>query len=373
MRSIIFIFMLLISLSACKSDSNKYQITANIDGVKDGSKVTLRAFKDNKPIEIDTTSVRDGAFSFEGSVEQKDIHLLSIQNVSGSLPFILENKNLKFTLYKDSLSLSKIEGSKENDIAQDFVKSMSSFKKENDALRKEFTEARTKNDTAFLKSFNEKMSAIIEKNQQYNIDFVKDNNNSLFSVLLLENLANSKALTPQEVKEIFSSYSKELQESNSGMRINQKIIATLSTADGAIAPDFTAPSPDGEDITLSEIRGKVTIVDFWAAWCGPCRKENPNVVKVYEKYHDKGLEIIGVSLDGNPRQKDAKQAWINAIEKDGLTWYQVSNLNYFNGPVAKKYNIRSIPATFILDSEGKIVARNLRGPALEKKIAELLD
>lgn len=97
------------------------------------------------------------------------------------------------------------------------------------------------------------------------------------------------------------------------------------------------------------------------------------MVKVYNKYHEKGLEIISVSLDGNPRQKNAKQEWLNAIEKDGLTWHQVSNLNYFNGPIAKKYNIRSIPATFILDSEGKIVAKNLRGPALEQKIAELLD
>ena len=106
--------------------------------------------------------------------------------------------------------------------------------------------------------------------------------------------------------------------------------------------------------------------------CGPCRRENPNVVKVYEQYHDKGLEIIGVSLDGAPNQKDPKKAWLDAIEKDGLEWNHLSSLMYFNDPVAKQYNIKSIPATYILDQEGKIVAKNLRGAALELKIKELL-
>ncbi len=117
----------------------------------------------------------------------------------------------------------------------------------------------------------------------------------------------------------------------------------------------------------------MTIIDFWAAWCGPCRRENPNVVRVYEKYHDQGLEIIGVSLDGQSRQKDPKKTWVEAIKKDKLTWTQVSNLKYFNDPVAQLYNINSIPATFILDKEGKIVYKNLRGRDLELKVQELLN
>lgn len=130
---------------------------------------------------------------------------------------------------------------------------------------------------------------------------------------------------------------------------------------------------NGNPLTLYDIKGKVTIIDFWAAWCGPCRRENPNVVKVYNQFHDKGLEIIGVSLDGTPRQGDAKAAWLKAVEDDKLTWHQVSNLQYFNGPVAKLYDINSIPATYIIDKEGTIIAKNLRGIALEQKIAELLN
>ena len=146
-----------------------------------------------------------------------------------------------------------------------------------------------------------------------------------------------------------------------------------ATEIGQKAPSFSAPSTDGKMIALNDIMGKVTIVDFWAAWCGPCRRENPNVVQVYEKYHDKGLEIISVSLDGNRRQQDPKAAWLQAIEDDKLNWHHVSNLNYFNDPVAKAYNIKSIPATFILDEKGNILAKNLRGNNLENKIAELLN
>ncbi len=373
MKQFILVFSIIFTLLSCNSKPDGFVINGKIDGITDGTKVTLRTIKDRQPSIVDTTSVKNGVFTMTGKAENVDIHFFNFENVQGSLPFILENKELNFTFYKDSLIVSKIEGSRENDIAQTYMKTASKFRKENDDLRKVFQEAQGKGDTLFLKTYGEKSQALKEKNKQFNISFVKEQNNSVFSILLLENLANSNVMPIDEVNTTFKTYSKQLQESASGKRIKGKIDATIATANGSVAPDFTAPTPDGTEITLSKVRGKVTIIDFWAAWCGPCRKENPNVVKVYKKYHDKGLEIVGVSLDGNPRQKDAKKEWLNAIEKDGLTWYQVSNLNYFKGPVAKKYNIRSIPATFILDSEGKIVAKNLRGPALEKKIAELLD
>lgn len=119
-------------------------------------------------------------------------------------------------------------------------------------------------------------------------------------------------------------------------------------------------------VSLKESLGKVTIVDFWASWCGPCRKENPNVVALYKELHSKGLNIIGVSLD-----KEAS-AWKEAIAKDNLSWTQVSNLKYWDEPIAKQYGVESIPATFILDSTGKVVAQDLRGAELRAKVLELL-
>ena len=137
---------------------------------------------------------------------------------------------------------------------------------------------------------------------------------------------------------------------------------------GGVAPNFSASSPDGNQLALNDVLGKYTIIDFWASWCKPCRRENPNVVKVYEEYHDKGLNIISVSLD----KAGQKERWIKAIEADKMNWEHVSNLKGWNEPIAKMYNVRSIPATFLLDENGTIIAKNLRGAALGAKIATLL-
>lgn len=147
--------------------------------------------------------------------------------------------------------------------------------------------------------------------------------------------------------------------------LEQEIKQASTFLTGVEAPDFTQPTPDGENLSLSDFRGKVLLVDFWASWCGPCRRENPNVVRMYKKYKDKGFEILGVSLD------DKKDRWLGAIEQDGLEWPHVSDLKGWQNAAAQAYGIRSIPHTLLLDEKGRIIARNLRGPALESKLDEI--
>lgn len=137
--------------------------------------------------------------------------------------------------------------------------------------------------------------------------------------------------------------------------------------EGRVAPDFTQKTPEGEDLSLSDLKGKYVLIDFWASWCGPCRRENPNVVRMYKAYKDKGFEILGVSLD---RSKDR---WLAAIEQDQLTWKHVSDLKHWSNAVARQYNVSSVPYTMLIDPDGKIVAKNLRGPSLEAKLKELLE
>jgi peroxiredoxin len=136
---------------------------------------------------------------------------------------------------------------------------------------------------------------------------------------------------------------------------------------GTIPPDFTQNDPNGKPITLSGFRGKYLLIDFWASWCGPCRRENPNVVKAYDKYRDKGFEVLGVSLDS----EKGRDNWINDIKEDGLVWTQVSDLKYWKNAVAVQFGIHSIPQNFLLDPTGKIVDMNLRGEELNKKLAEI--
>ncbi|MEO7046466.1 MAG: TlpA disulfide reductase family protein, partial [Ferruginibacter sp.] len=131
-------------------------------------------------------------------------------------------------------------------------------------------------------------------------------------------------------------------------------------------PDFALADTSGKIVKLSKLRGKYVLVDFWASWCAPCRRENPNVVEAYKKFHDKGLDIVGVSLDTK------KDAWLKAINHDGLTWYHVSDLKGWNGHIEKEFGIKVVPTNFLLDKDGKVIAKNLRGEALQKKLEELL-
>lgn len=147
--------------------------------------------------------------------------------------------------------------------------------------------------------------------------------------------------------------------------VRKEIKRISATVLGGEAPDFTMKTPAEEDMSLKDFRGKYVLIDFWASWCGPCRRENPNVVKMYNKYKGEEFEILGVSLD---RQKDR---WLQAIEKDGLTWPNVSDLKGWQNAAAKKYGVSSIPHTVLVDKEGKIIARNLRGPALEAKLKSI--
>ena len=186
--------------------------------------------------------------------------------------------------------------------------------------------------------------------------------------MLLTELVSKKEITASEANEMIGKFSPKI-DALSITNDLKKSLAKIKQSDvGGVAPNFSAPSPDGEIVSLKETLGKYTIIDFWASWCRPCRAENPNVVRVYKKYHDKGLNIISVSLD----KAGQKDRWIKAIADDNMDWYHVSNLKAWQEPIAKMYGVRSIPATFLLDENGKIIDKNLRGAALENKIASLL-
>jgi len=178
---------------------------------------------------------------------------------------------------------------------------------------------------------------------------------------------NNPKIEIEKIRKNYNALDQSLKNTKTGKTIKTKIDNYKSLEVGNPAPEFSAPNPEGKMLTLKESLGKITIIDFWASWCGPCRKDNPDVVALYNEFHSKGLNIIGVSLD----KDDAK--WKEAIAKDGLVWNHVSNLKFWQDPIAELYNIKSIPATFIVDENGKIIARDLRGEQLRAKIASLLN
>jgi peroxiredoxin len=198
--------------------------------------------------------------------------------------------------------------------------------------------------------------------------FIRKNPDSYFSLAALKEVAGND-MDVSTTEPAFKSLSPRLRNSREGVQFAQSIDEARITSIGAMAPDFTQNDVHDKPVKLSDFKGQYVLLDFWASWCGPCRAENPNVVKAYYKYRDKNFTVLGVSLD----QPGKKAAWLAAIEKDGLPWTQVSDLNAWNNAAVKLYGIKAIPQNFLIDPTGKIVARNLRGDALNSKLEELLE
>ena len=197
--------------------------------------------------------------------------------------------------------------------------------------------------------------------------FIQQNPQSLVSLDALRAFGGPSP-SYSEVMPLYGTLSPAIQNSNNGKDYKASIEKLKATAVGSVAPDFTQNDPAGKPISLSSFKGKYVLLDFWASWCGPCRQENPNVVKAYNEYKNKNFTILSVSLD----RPNGKNAWLQAIKDDGLAWNHVSDLQFWNNEAAKLYNVQSIPGNFLIDPTGKIVAKDLRGEELEQKLAQVL-
>ena len=376
--TIVIIGLLLVN---CKEEKRTdYVINGKAEGVYNGIRVYLKySGEKGREIPIDTAIVFDEKFTMTGTVKAPSMRFLTVNNVKGKAMFMLENSEIDVVINKGNISDSKFTGSKTNNSFVMFQEGMKKIQEEGESAMLAYRQIKLPEGASKKDSLQSVLKQLRQRTQAYPISFINENDDADFSLNLIESEIKKSEIDLIAFIDAYENLSSQLKATKKGKKVGKKLDELLKEFNkteniniGKVAPNFEAPTPAGDMVSLNEIKGKVTIIDFWAAWCGPCRRENPNVVKVYETYHDQGLEIIGVSLDGQSRQKDPKKAWLDAIEKDKLSWTQVSNLKYFNDPVAQLYNISSIPATFILDKDGKIVAKNLRGKALELKVKELL-
>ncbi len=284
--------------------------------------------------------------------------------------YIADNTPIEFKVYPDSIYSSEISGGADNEVLSTYLESVKGVSKKMGEQRKAAQEAMMNKDSVALQNLQAFQEQLFEEDKQTKASLVESNPNSIVSVMILQDMLNTSAYSSAELKGFYEQLSPEVKELPLAKIVKTRLDKMSKTAVGSKAPEFSAPTPEGNELALNDALGKVTLVDFWASWCKPCRVENPNIVEVYKKYHDQGFNIIQVSLD-RPGQKDK---WIQAIEDDNLgAWNHVSNLMFWQDPVAVDYGIRAIPAAFLLDENGKIIAKDLRGDALGQKVGEVLN
>ena len=361
---------ILFFLNSCGSSDNQFELIGNAD-VSDGTMIyVLQADQNNQPYIKDSTSVQSNSFKFKGVSSTPQISYIQVEGVNGYVLAILENGDIKADIDKDDISNSKVYGTKSND---DFIKYKSETKSLVDIMNNISSEAQNaimSGDVVTAMELEKEYNSKEREVMLYEWDFIVDNLDSYMSALLLEVFMIENKVNKDSIIDVYESFSNRIKVSDVGKNIADLLSQFEDPIEvGEIAPDFTAPSIDGPDVTLSNelVNNKVTLLDFWAAWCRPCRIENPNLVRLHKKYKDAGFDIIGVSLDRTREQ------WEQAVIDDNLPWTQVSNLNFWNDPVARRYSIRAIPQSYLLNKDGLVMGKNLRGQELEDRILSLLN
>jgi len=365
-KKLIILMTLGLLVSSCQNNSTTLKIKGAADLDDNSTIYHIVADLNNQPTTLDTLTVNKGVFNLVTEIAEPNIHFLQIAGQQGSFPFIAESGTVTIELYKDSLGLSKATGTQSND---DFMRYKSETKvyiESLNAIGNDLQQAMILKDSLMADDLQQQYQDVRDQIQQYEIDFIKSSSNSLISILILERLVANKVIPINEANDMFELLSDRIKNTRSGRAIQKQFDEPPKAEVGQVAPTFEGPSPEGPQFALENGLGKVTIIDFWASWCRPCRVENPNLVQLYRSNKDRGLRIVGVSLDKE------KNKWIQAIKDDGLVWNHVSNLQFWNDPIAKLYKVSAIPATFILDDKGVIIARDLRGIELYNKVEELL-
>lgn len=365
----------LLSPSLLWAQGNSYTINGNLAGVKAPAKAYL-SYRIDGMTKMDSALIESGRFTFKGTADAVMPAVLLVDKVgtgfSRTRPISAKGIYLEpgtITIVSpDSLENAVTGGTPLNVDNQKLSVMMKPTGEKMAQLMKEYRAAtpEQRQSKEYGQSMEKKYEAIEADQKKVKAQFIKENPNSLVSLDVLQRYEYAPDYSV--VGPMYAGLSDAVKNSKPGKEYAKTLANIKATSIGEMAPEFTQADTSGKPVALSSFRGKYVLVDFWASWCGPCRAENPNVVKNFNQYKDKNFTVLGVSLD----RPNAKEAWLKAIQKDGLAWPQVSDLKFWDNEVAKQYGIRAIPQNFLIGPDGKIVAKNVRGEELGKKLGEVL-
>jgi peroxiredoxin len=364
MKKVLF-FIAAVALFACSRQEKGFEITVNLEGAE--GQILLEKRGASQWIPVDTADILDGTAVLKGEVVVPEDHYLSVMGQRAKTILFVENTEMTVSGNAENLEQITVTGSKTHDEYNQVNNRIQEIGEEYMALYQQARESAAAGNEEQATQLMQQVEVLYESTNTMQADFVRNNPGSYAAPYFLSRV--QYGMEVEELDKLVSALDPKLNEVPSIVALKERIEKLKTVAVGQIAPDFTMNDPDGNPVKFSEIykKNEYTLLDFWAAWCGPCRQENPNIVAVYNDYKDKGFSVFGVSLD---RDRDA---WLKAIDDDNLTWDHVSDLAYWNNEAAQLYAVNSIPSSLIVDKNGRIVAKNKRGEELRETISELLD
>ena len=364
MKKIIVLFSALSLLLSANAQKN-LTINGKVDGLTEG-KVYLNKMASQKPIQIDSIDAVNGNFTFTKGISASDIYMLNFGKIRAGVFIFPEKENITVTvkIVNNIIQLSDVKAGALQSMFQDYAKASKENRMEMSKLYPAYQKAKADNNQAEIEKLEKDLTAKQEAFEATENKLQENNAKNRLGLYFVMNKVY--AYDYAKLKTILDNADADTKKSAVYNSLSELLAKMGKVRVGAMAPDFTLPTPEGNMLSLSQFRGKVVVVDCWASWCGPCRAENPNMVALYNENKDKNFTILGVSLD---RDKDK---WVKAIADDKLTWNHVSDLKFWQSMICDLYVISAVPETIVIDKDGKIAARGLRGDELKAKVAELL-
>lgn len=360
MKKVILLIACIALIGLCKAQKG-FRITGSLGQLQQDTFYLVVPNLNGTVNVLGVSILKEGNIEFQGQVLEPVMATIMTSDKQGSIPLMLENTDYSIRIGSESIV---VEGGAEQAVFNQFTILQREAAQQQQKLQTDMKIAYEEGNQMRVAALSGQGQKFMQNMQKRQMEIVKQNANTSAAAYIV--LACGMQAPPEQLQELYNLLGERARTSVYGKVIAAQLMELGKIAEGKVAPDFVMYSPKGETISLYGIKAKVKLLDFWASWCGPCRAENPNVIRLYKKYHSKGLEVVGFSLDDN------KSKWVQAIMEDGLPWLNGSDLKGQASEIGRLYNVRSIPFTLLLDENNRIVGKNLRGKELTKKIEELL-